>query len=421
MAPRLIRCFVLAIGCWLFATTGTRAENWPQWRGPRGDGVSRDAAPLAWDGPSGQNVRWRISLPDRGHSSPVVFEQRVFVTGCDEQDHSRTLSCFDRQSGELLWRRTVLQAPLERKHSLNSFASGTPATDGRRVYVTFLAPDFSSVNERTPGDMVVVAYDFEGREVWRVKPGRFASIHGYCSSPVLFENTLIVNGDHDGDGYLVALDLETGKTVWRINRPNNTRSYVTPIIREFAGRTQLVLSGSKSISSYDPRSGNLWWYTDGPTEQFVASPVDNGELVFVTAGFPEHHIVAIRPDGSGNVTESHVVWHVEKNCSYVPSPIIVGDYLLVVTDNGIGRCFQAATGQRAWMERLGEKYSASLVASQGRVYCLDEAGVMKILVPGPKLQVVAENKLGEPCYASPAIADGQLFIRSEDSLFCIAE
>ncbi|MBM4000646.1 MAG: serine/threonine protein kinase [Planctomycetes bacterium] len=398
-----------------------RSEPWPQWRGPRGDGSSLDAAPLKWNAAAGENVRWKTPLSPRGHSSPIVWNDRIFVTGCDQTTRERTLLCFDRTNGAVVWKQVVLKAPLEKKHILNSYASGTPATDGRHVYVTFLDPDFGSDKERTPGGVVVAAYDFSGREVWRVQSGRFASVHGYCSSPVVFEKNLIVNGDHDGEGYLVALDTETGKTRWRVDRPNNTRSYVTPIIRELAGRTQLLMSGSKCVTSYNPRTGEPWWYYAGPTEQFVASLVDDGELVFLTAGFPEHHMLAIRPDGSGTIDESRVVWHTTKNCSYVPSPAICGKYFLVVSDNGVGSCIDTKTGERLWAERLGEKFSASLVVSGGRVYFTDENGVTKIVEPGPELRVVAENTLGDPCYASPALSDGDLFFRTETSLIRIGE
>src|SRR5207248_7330348 len=215
---------------------------------------------------------------------------RVFVVSCLENvnggfsSQDRVLVCLDRKSGKLLWQSTVVKTPLERKHALNSFASGTPATDGKLVYTTFLEPDFASTKERTPGNMVVSAHDFQGQLRWQVKPGRFASVHGYCSCPVLYEDLVIVNGDHDsdreGDSYLVALDRTTGKTVWKTPRANKTRSYVTPLIRTVGGRTQMVLSGSKHVASYDPRTGKQYWKIDGPTEQFVASPVYDGKLFF---------------------------------------------------------------------------------------------------------------------------------------------
>jgi hypothetical protein len=393
----------------IFGLVGSAAaENWPAWRGPRGDGTSQEQnVPIHWSGE--ENVAWKVAVPGTGHASPIVWQDRIFVVACLEEDKERVLLCFDRPSGRLVWRQAVLRSPLEEKHQLNSFASSTPATDGQQIYVTFL--------DRT--EMVVAAYDFSGKQKWLVRPGAFSSKHGYCSCPVLFEDKVIVNGDHDGDAYLVALDRATGKTVWKIDRENKTRSYSTPIIRQIDGRTQMILSGNKCVASYNPRDGSRHWIIDGPTEQFVASIVFNGKLLFLTAGFPEHHMMAIRPDGSGNITDTHIVWRTKKGASYVPSPIAAGDYFLAVSDDGIGSCFEAATGKRVWMERLGTHFSSSLVSAGGLVYFTSDEGNTTIVRPGPKLDVVAENKLGEFCYASPAISQGQIFFRGEKHLYCV--
>lgn len=396
------------------------AEDWPGWRGPRGDGTSQESqVPLRWNGTSGDHVRWKTRLPGTGHSSPIVWQQSIFLTACDENSGARLLLKVDTATGAIQWQTEVLKAPLEKRHPLNNFASGTPLTDGQRVYVTFLEPDFSSETEATPGNLVVAAYDFAGHQLWTVKPGRFSSVHGFCSSPVLFENLVIVNGDHDGDGYLVALDRESGATVWKQPRPHNTRSYVTPIIRQIGDRTQMVLSGSKCVTSYNPKDGSLHWIIEGPTEQFVASLVYNGSLLFLTAGFPERHILAIRPDGRGDVTDTHIVWRTTKACSYVPSPAVVDKYFLVAADNGIASCYEADSGRLLWLERLGKQYSASLLVANGLVYFLDDDGIAKVVRPGKQLEVVAENPLGEPCRASPAISGGQIYLRGIEHLFSI--
>jgi outer membrane protein assembly factor BamB len=378
--------------------------------------------PMHWNGPTGENILWKTSLPGGGHSSPIVWEDAVFVTACVPEDQSRILMRVDARTGRLVWKQVVLTAPLEKRHKLNSYSSGTPATDGRFVYVTFLEADFSSLSERTPGNLVVAAYDFEGRQKWLVKPGRFASVHGFCTSPALFEDKVIVNGDHDGDGYVVALDRDSGDQVWRIARPNNTRSYVTPLIRDMAGRTQMVLSGSKCVASYDPRTGEQWWYMDGPTEQFVASLVYNGKYLFLTAGFPERHILAIRPDGSGTLdADEFVVWRTTKNCAYVPSPVICGDYFVVVSDNGIASCYDANSGQQQWVARLDTKdHSSSLISANGVVLFIADDGVTRVVRPGPQYELIAENPLGEDCRASPAVSNGRLYLRGTESLFCIA-
>ncbi len=223
-------------------------------------------------------------------------------------------------------------ARLESKHALNSFASSTPATDGKLVFVSFLetgdqqivAPNVGN-NERMiyPGTMVVAAYDFEGNEIWMVRPGPFISAHGFCSNPLLYHDTVILNGDHDGDSYLVALNKFTGAEVWRRPRRHKTRSYSTPLIRNIEGKDQLVLSGSLCVASFDPATGESIWNVEGPTEQFVASVVFDGSLFFAAGGFPTHHVIAVRPDGKGDVTHSHVQWHETNVRCYVPSPVIV--------------------------------------------------------------------------------------------------
>jgi len=252
-------------------------ENWPGWRGPRSDGTSlEENVPTEWDGPSGKNVVWKTEVPGVGHASPIVWDDRILTVTCDEDSEDRLLLCFDRITGEILWRRVVVNSPMEKKHRLNSHASSTPATDGELVYVSFLEVDPKApVNTQrakyqyksaTPGWMVVAAYDFQGNRRWLVRPGAFSSCHGYCSPPLLFDDLVILNGDHDGASYLVALDRTTGETVWKVPRKYGIRSYTPPIIRQAAGRTQMVLSGSGRVSSYDPRTGKLhWWIEDPPS------------------------------------------------------------------------------------------------------------------------------------------------------------
>lgn len=421
--------------CWgalavsLVFTVSASAENWPGWRGPTGDGVSRETnVPVRWDGASLQNVAWKIKTPGSGHACPVIWEDRVFLAACVDATKERVLACYDRKSGQQLWQRTVITSLLEIKHALNSFASSTPATDGELVYVSFLEVDGHTIPARnvganvrpiTPGTMVIAAYDFEGNQKWIVRPGEFVSAHGYCASPVLFENLVIVNGDHDGDSYIVALDKKTGKQVWRQPRKHQIRSYVTPIIREVDGRTQMVFSGSQSIVSLDPRDGSCHWSIEGPAEQFVASMVFDGKMFFMAAGFPTYHVMGIRPEGRGDVTETHVAWHSKNATCYVPSPVVTNGYLLVPDDRGTANCFDAATGERLWQKRLGKHFSASLVTAGGLVYFIADDGITNVVKPGLELEVVAENALGEYCYSSPAISNGCLFIRGEKHLFCI--
>jgi len=384
------------------------AENWPGWRGPRGDGTSNEKnVPVKWSGT--QNVIWKTPVPGKGHASPIVWARHIFVVTADKELKQRILLCLDRNNGKILWQRVVLEAPLERINRLNSYASSTPATDGERVYVSFLDKD----------KMFVAAYDFDGNKIWEVRPGAFASMHGYCSSPVIWKDKLIINGDHDGASYIVALNRTTGQTIWKTPRPNKTRSYCTPIIRRIGQRNQMVLSGTMCVASYDPDTGEQHWIIDGPTEQYVASIVYNGQLLFMTCGYPKYFMQAIRPDGHGNVTDTHVLWQKDKDCSYVPSPIAFGPYFLIVSDPGIATCFEAKTGKSLWREKLGRHNSASLVSADGLVYFLSDEGVMTVVKPGQELDIVARNELGENTYASPAISNGQFFIRADKHLYCI--
>lgn len=406
------------------------AENWPGWRGPRGDGTSLERhVPVRWDGETGENIRWQVEVPGDGHSSPVVWEDRVFLTSCLEESQERVLLCLSRDDGRTLWQRTVLRAPLETLHHLNSRASSTPATDGETVYVTFLevdgtlvpAPNVGTPRNITPGVMVAAAYDLDGNRRWLTRVGEFVSAHGFCTCPVLYQNLVILNGDHDGASYLAALDARTGEVVWKVPRAHGIRSYVTPLVREAAGRTQLVLSGSQHVASYDPLDGSLLWKVEGPTEQFVASMVFDGERFILAGGYPDYHVMAVKPDGTGDVSGSHVAWHSTEARCYVPSPVLVGGRLVVANDEGIAHCFDAANGEHVWRARLGRHYSASLVAAGGLAYLLDDDGRTTVVRPADTPEIVAENRLNEFCCASPAISGGAVFIRTERRLFCIAE
>ncbi len=392
----------------------TKAENWPGWRGPRGDGSVTNAPKLTTELSPGSGTVWKTAIPGTGHASPIIWEDRIFLVTADEEGESRSLICLDRERGEILWSKVVLASPFEGIHRLNSRASSTPATDGKAVYVSFLDQE----------NMFIAAYDFDGNILWEKRPGVFSSKHGYCSCPVLWKDLVIVNGDHDGEAYIVALDSKTGETKWKTDRPNKTRSYCTPIIRNIKGRNQLMLSGSLSVASYDPDTGKQHWVIDGPTEQYVASLVYNPErnLLFLTCGFPEKHLMAIRPDGNGNVTDTHVQWHETAGASYVPSPIGIGDYFLVVADNGVASCFDAMSGERFWRERLvsGKQepgHSASLISANGLAYFFSDIGVMTVVKPGKTLEIVAQSELGEEIYASPAVFKNDLYLRGIDHLF----
>ena len=418
---------ILLMAAYLTNARAIVAENWPGWRGPTGDGHSSETdVPVSWS-EEGENQRWKVDVPGEGYSSPIVWENRVFLTSCLLETQERILMCLDADTGQTVWRQSVLTSPLETLHKFNSHASATPATDGTYVYVAFLAisgelTDAKNVGKPrsvTPGEIVVAAYDFHGREIWRARPGGFASVHGFCSCPVIYEDKVIINGDHDGESYLAALDSQTGELLWKVPRRNQTRSYVTPLIREVDGRTQMVLSGSEHVASYDPDTGEEIWNVTGPTEQFVSSMVYDGSKFYLSAGFPTYHVMAIDPSGTGDVTDSHVVWHETTAKCYVPSPVVIGDFLFVADDHGIANCFDTGTGERLWRARLGRHFSTSLVAANGCVYFLDDDGKTTIMEPADEPKIVAVNGIGEECRASPAISSGRIYLRGLRHLYCI--
>jgi outer membrane protein assembly factor BamB len=420
---RLLALSIVLLASALVAAPVARAavppepQDWPQWRGGRLDGRSPEVAvPTSWSGT--ENVAWKTIIPGKGHSSPIVCNGRVFVTTAIEDSGDRALLCLDRKDGRVLWQKTVLSSPAEKKHKLNSLASSTPATDGKLVFVSFF---------QNP-KMVLAAYDYDGNEVWRVSPGTFSSVHGFCSSPVVYKDLLIVNGDQDAPAFLVAVEKNTGKEVWRTDRPNKTRSYCVPLIAELAGKTQMVLAGSKCVASYDPATGKQLWLIDGPTEQMVASLVTTNGVLFYTGGFPDLHVLGIDPSGTGNVTMTHELWRDGQNkgdrkiASYVPSPIAFGDWFYVVSDGGQLSCYEAKTGQVKYRQKLGRHHSASAIANgNGHLYFTSDAGETFVVQAGPEYKQVAKNELGEEVYASPAISKGQIFIRGSGHLFCIGK
>ncbi len=417
----MIRRAVLLVAAAALLATWGRGEEWPEWRGPRRDGSSRETGlPVKWS--EAENVAWKTPLPGKGHSSPIVWGERIFVTTAEPKELRRILLCVDARDGKVLWSRDVLTAPLEKINNLNSYASSTPTTDGKHVYVAFQDRD----------RMFVACYDFEGNKVWEQRPGKFFAQHGFCSSPLLYKDTVILNGDQDsrpkGPAYIVALDKATGGERWLAHRPVGVRSYVPPVIFDAAGKKQLMLSGSQCVASYDPDTGKQLWIVDGPTEQMAASLVMADGIVFVTGGFPTLHLMAIRPDGEGNVTKTHVLWHEPKNpkaVSYVPSPLAYKEWFFVVSDGVVGggshlTCLEAKTGKVVWTEKLSRHQSASPVLADGLMYFPDDDGITHVVKAGPRFELVAKNPLGDQCFASFALSRGRIYIRSLKGLWCIA-
>jgi outer membrane protein assembly factor BamB len=408
MANRRPLLPVLTILLFTVAERGIRAENWPNWRGPHEDGISSEKnLPTEWSPESG--IRWKTLIEGKGHSSPIVWNDAIFLTSAIKEADSRLLWKLDRPTGSIVWRKEVLKAPLEPIHPLNSYASSTPATDGERVYVSFL--------DRS--EMYVAAFDFNGDRIWENRPGAFASKHGFCSSPVIYKDRLIVNGDHDGESYLCTLDRRTGKVVWKVPRAGKTRSYSVPRVITIEGKDQIVLTGSHATSGFDADTGKLIWTVDGPSEQMVASILHKDDLIFAMGGFPERHLLAIRKGGTGQITSSHVVWRSHRAVPYVPSAILYGGFLHVVSDDGMYTCYEPESGRLLQQKRVGTHVSASIVGGDGHLFITDDEGRTTVLKNNAKFEIVAKNGIGEGVFTSPAISQQTIFIRGEKHLFAI--
>ena len=388
------------------------AENWPCWRGPRGDGTSLEKEPpTRWS--STENVVWKTSIPGEGHSSPIIWDNRIFLTSALKETQERVLLSFDRKTGAVLWQQAVVRSPLEAKNNENSYASATPATDGEKVYVTFL----------DGVEVVIAAYDFSGKQLWLVRPGGFKSQWGFSHTPVLFEDKVIVVCYSKGENFVVAVSRADGHTVWKTACENPTQSYSPPLIRKMAGRFQMITPGNKAVTSYDPQTGKMLWMVDGPSDDSVITPVyhEKANLVLSCSSWPSKVLVAIKPDGQGNVTSGKVVWKTSEGAPYVPSPIAVGDWFFTSAYAGkAAHCYEAATGKILWKEPIG-LHHASPVSANGLVYFLNDDGVMHVVRAGSKFDLVARNELGEKTYASPALSSGQMFLRGFKNLYCIGK
>lgn len=387
-----------------------RAEHWASWRGPRGDGTSLEQnIPTNWD--VATKALWKTAVPGVGHASAIVWSNRLFTVTGLPATRERALLCFERATGRLLWQQTVVQGPLEKLHPENSYGSGTPSTDGQRVYVTF----------RVGPEIVVAAHDFtDGRQLWLVRPGTHEGEWGFSNEPILYGDKVLVDGDGKGDSFLVALHRADGRTLWRLKRTHRGISYSAPFLRPMAGRMQMIQCGDRCVTSFNPDTGEALWTVDGPSEEFVATPTysEKTGLVYISSSWPQRHLLAIKPDGSGNVSQTHVVWRNSPGAPYIPSLMVVGDYLFSVNVSGTAYCYEAATGQVLWKEDLG-RHHASPVLVGGLLNFINDKGEINVLKPGPTFERVARYELGESCYASPAISEGQVFLRGFKHLFCI--
>jgi outer membrane protein assembly factor BamB len=386
------------------------AGDWPWWRGPTLDGSSPERQ-LATTWSATSHISWKTPVPGRGHSSPILYGKRVFLTTADESLQKQFVLAYDRTTGRQLWSTLAHEGGFPPKNPKNSHASATSACDGERVYSVFLNHDA----------LHVTATDLDGKILWQTKAGAFKSQHGYGSSPVLCDSLVIVDGDNLGACFLAALDRRTGKVVWRTERNTTGRNgnYATPLLAKLAGRPQLIVTGMFQVTSYDPATGKELWSCAGPSEVTACTVACSDSLVLATGGYPEKEMLAIRADGTGDVTRSHIAWRSKRGVAYVPSPLFYDGHFFVVSDSGVATCFAAATGKEVWQQRLPGSFTASPIRVGDRLYVTNEAGKTFVLKAGPRYELIATNDLGDGVLATPAVGDDCLFIRTSKNLICI--
>ncbi|HUY89401.1 MAG TPA: PQQ-binding-like beta-propeller repeat protein [Pirellulales bacterium] len=381
--------------------------GWPCWRGPKGDNQSDDSWPaVRWS--ENDNVVWKSLIPGRGHATPCIWEDRIFIATADEQEQVQMLVCYDRRTGKQLWRSDVHRGQFLPKNEKNSHASATPACDGERIYVPFM-------NE---GALWLTAADLAGKTVWRQRVGAYSHANGYASSPVLFERFVIVASDNKADACLAAYDRTSGELAWRVARKPSDNSG-TPIVGRVAGRPQLLLHGAWSVASFDPASGKELWHVEHPTEVAACTMAFDGDLVFASGNVPEKETLCVRADGTGDVTATHVVWRTAQQVTYVPSPLAHAGRLYVITDSGVARCLEATTGRELWKKRLPGTFSASPLLVGDNIYATCESGATFVFEAADRFALVARNELDEECLASPVFCDGRFYLRTATHLYCI--
>jgi outer membrane protein assembly factor BamB len=405
----------VAIGIW--SPTLVHAEDWPEFRGPTGQGLVREGGlPTAW-GPS-KNVVWKQSIPGAGWSSPVVVEGRIYLTtsvpveNSPTRDQSLRALCLDAKSGRTLWDREVMRengATAPGIHGKNSHASPTPLVYGGRLYVHF-------------GHQGTACLDLAGKVLWRNTSLGYAPVHGNGGSPILVGDALVFSGDGADKQFLAALDRNTGKVLWKTDRNNEADrkfSFSTPLLITVAGKQQIISPASGMVGAYDPRTGREIWRVRYEGYSVIPRPVFGHGLVYICTGYNTPSLLAIRPDGQGDVTRTHVAWTVRRHAPHTPSPLLVGDELYLVSDWGIASCLDAKTGHVHWQERLGGAYSASPVHAGDKIYFQSEDGVGTVLKAGRRFEVVAKNAMEERTLASYAAVNGALFLRTAKHLYRI--
>jgi outer membrane protein assembly factor BamB len=422
------------------------AAHWPQWRGPFFNGMARGDAPTTWSDTS--NIKWKTEIPGRGHSTPAIWGDRIFLTTAiavgkpletnpstdtasgapggqrgrggnnpPQVEHRFDVLCLDRKSGKILWQRTAQVAtPHEGYHrAYGSFASNSPVTDGKYVYASF-------------GSRGIYAYDFNGKLIWEKDPNvqmKMRLAFGEGVAPLLAGDRLFLVFDHEAESFIVALDKRTGKELWRQAR-DEPSSWSTPLAIDHNGRTEIVVSATKKVRSYDPATGKVLWETAGLGSNAIPVPVHQNGIVYVMSGHRDPKLMAIKLGKQGDLTGSDAIaWSHTRGVPYTASPVLYDNKLYVVTDSGMVSAFNATTGEPYYAQtRLPKAYNlkSSLVGANGKLYVATEDGDVVVLKMGEKFEVIATNHLTDQIFiATPVIAAGELFLRGQNTLFCISE
>ncbi|WP_238397502.1 PQQ-binding-like beta-propeller repeat protein [Anatilimnocola aggregata] len=410
----MIASFAFVIGVVAVAT----AEDWPEFRGPTGQGlVPGGPWPTVWSATNA--VVWKQPIEGKGWSSPIVYKGRLYLTtavsiGGDPIDHSLRAVALDAQTGQLLWTTEVFRQAgktAAKIHSKNGHASPTPICDGTRLYLHF-------------GHQGTAALDLNGKILWQLTDLKYIPVYGNGGSPALVADMLVFSCDGEDQQFLIALDKATGTTRWRMDRKcdlENKQAFSTPLLIEVAGQQQIISPAAGAIIAYEPVTGREVWRVRAPPDGYsnVPRPLSGHGLVFVSDSADKPRLLAIRPDGRGDVTDTHVAWTDTSALGLTASPVLVGEELYVISDRGVGTCLDAKTGKIHWRQRIGGDYSASLLHAAGHIYFQNEDGVAAVVKASKKFELVSKNDLGEAVLASYAAADGAFFIRGERHLFRI--
>ena len=389
------------------------ATDWPAWRGPTRDGQAApgQTPPVKWS--ETENVVWKTAVRGRGHGSPIVVGDQIFLATADLETEEQLVLSFDRATGKPRWQTVVHQGKLNSKgHKISSQASSDVVSDGERQFVNFL-------NDNA---IFTTALDRDGKILWQRRVGDFQVHQGYGASPVLHENLVLVAADHRGGGKLTGLDKLTGAVVWQQDRPP-IANYATPAVLMIAGKTQAILAGCNKFESFDPLTGAKLWSFDGSTEETVVTAVTDGQRVFLGGGYPKNHTLALEADGSGRIA-----WE-NTTKTYVPSLLVKDGHVYAVGDAGRAICWKADTGEERWSEKIDREFYGSPVMVGNRIYATSKSGVTSVLEVSPqKCMVLAQNALGDESFSSPAICGNRLYLRSAQStptrqeyLWCVGQ